>query len=69
MLMKEPAAVVDYDAMRNGLMTPDTGTNRRNQSRMTQAKIDMMRRKLNSQGASRSRSRRFASETNADKNI
>ena len=56
--------MVDYDGLRGSLMTPDTGTGRR-----TQAKIDMMRRKLNSQGVSRSRGRRFASETNGDKNI
>jgi hypothetical protein len=48
MLTKTPA-VMDYDGIRDGLMTPDNGTNRREQGRFTQAKIDMMRRKLNSQ--------------------
>ena len=62
-------AVLDYGGMRDGLMTPDEGAQRRKQSQMTQAKINQLRKKLNSQNASRSRGRRFTSETNADKNI
>ena len=39
---------MEYGAMRDGLMTPDHGAHRRQQSRMTQVKIDTLRRKLNS---------------------